>query len=138
LARTKKLSCLFFGVSLLTGCATTAVHPHQAIKRLMPIEKYREFSPSKNAKLIVVRDSGLFGSACIVEVLLDGEKIGDLQQREKFEFHLEPKKYVLSGRLGGAACGGNLTGDAEVSLMNEQTVIYRMQLKEPMFLKVSP
>ncbi len=132
----KKL-LLILGISLLSGCSTTAVRPNEAILRLMPIAKYREPSVKNDAKLIVVRDAGFVGSACIVEISLEGEKIGELQQKEKFEFNLEPKKYVLGAKLGGSACEGNLTGDAEVSLASKQTAIYRVQLKEPMLLKVA-
>ena len=132
-----KLDYAILGITLVSACATTAVKPNEAKLRLMPFAKYREPSPTKNAKLIVVRDSGFYGSDCTVEISLDGEKVTDLQEKEKIEFNLEPKQYVLDSKLGGAACGGNLTGELEILLASKQTAIIRVKLDEPMLLKVN-
>ena len=59
-------------VFLLSGCATEAVLPSQAIQA--PTErllKYQARIEGEQAKLIVVRDKGYLGSGCFVGVYLN-------------------------------------------------------------------
>lgn len=92
-------------VLMLSGCATEAVLPSQAIQapkeRLL---KYQSHLEGEQAKLIVVRDKGYLGSGCFVGVYLNHEKAAILDPGEKAEFYLKPGEWNVALMGEGKMC----------------------------------
>ncbi len=65
--------------------------------------------------LTIKRDSGFMGSACAIEVFMDGEAIADLRTSEKVTLYVRPGKHLFGARATGI-CGG---GSADASLVSE-------------------
>lgn len=99
--------------ALLAACSTSPVRPDNA-KLVPPDRLYITAQPSPSDGLvIVVRDTGMLGSGCGVNVFLDGKKAAFLAAGEKAEFPASAGKHMLSmAPSGKGLCG---IGDAEHS-----------------------
>ena len=72
-------------LALLAGCSTQPVNTEQA--SIVPPDRVWDKKATNKTpdtgEIIVKRDSGFIGSACLASVYLDGNPIADLNTREK-------------------------------------------------------
>lgn len=94
-----RIFIVFCTVAILSGCIsstvpvanTNAVPVHESMWKT---EKYRD--PGENTGLLLIkRDTGFRGSACVPGISIDGEDIAPIDVGQKLELHLNPGQYLL-------------------------------------------
>lgn len=90
---------LTVAVLVLAGCATQPVTITDARplteSRLLPgFEAYRAPFPG-GAKVVVVRDKGLYGSALTMKLFVDGQPVGLLRPSDRLELYVPLGSHVL-------------------------------------------
>lgn len=79
------------------ACGTTPINTSTA--RMTPAE--RVYAPEllqaadDRVELVVARDAGAKGSACLTAVYLDGQKVSTIASAEKIIFHITPGRHIL-------------------------------------------
>lgn len=95
-------------VLALAGCASSPISLDKA--ELAPANELFAFqapTPNATGKIVVLRDSGMVGSACDVGVYLDGTKAANLGAREKAIFWVKPGiRNVSIGPSNSGICAG--------------------------------
>lgn len=56
--------------------------------------------------LTVTRDSGIKGSMCSVDILIDGTKAGTFSAEETARFYVEPGEHIVGAKMPGGICSG--------------------------------
>ncbi|PKE30945.1 hypothetical protein CWS43_09700 [Rahnella sp. AA] len=94
------IAVLAFG---LVGCSTSAVPLNDA--KQVSVERTFKYQTAHDgdAKLIVIRDSGIVGSGCYAAVYINGEKAALLNSSEKATFYLNGGEYDVGAAFDGAA-----------------------------------
>lgn len=92
---------------VLSGCSSTRVD--QAFSNEVPIErmfweKARDES-NGDSRVIVKRDAGFVGSACISNIYFDGVKIAELKPKEKVTIHVSSGEHTIGSFLSGNGFG---------------------------------
>ena len=108
------LACL-----VTTGCSTNpATNPTTVAPVLYS-------NPSSNAVPVkITRDSGMVGSACGINVLVDDNQVGKLRSSESLSLFIPAGRHILSIATGGI-CGG--ARDAvDVTLQQNEPKNYRI------------
>lgn len=96
------------GMALLAGCASSPV----------PVDKARLASPNRvtayqaqmnhSGQIVVIRDSGFFGSGCYATVFLNGHPVARLNPSEKAYFNVPAGEWQIGAALDGKGlCGAN-------------------------------
>lgn len=109
----------------LTACSTKNVNFEDAVF----VDNARNYSqdlPSEikgnEARLIVTRDSGFFGSACSLSIYINEFQLAELEPSEKVLLKLKENDYILTVSGNGKAFCGSDNWDAyEVSIDKGQT-----------------
>lgn len=133
-------------MAMLAACSTSPVRVADA-KPIAPDRLYITAPPTTNDGLvIVVRDTGMLGSGCGVNIFLDKRKAAFLAAGEKAEFPASAGKHMLSAAPSGhGLCG---FGDAEHSQRRSlifeatpgQRIDFRVGLSaggDPVFYQIS-
>ncbi|MCC7633850.1 hypothetical protein [Stenotrophomonas rhizophila] len=90
----------FFAIGMaiaVSACGTTPINTSTA--RATPAE--RIYAPElmqaadDKVELIVARDAGAKGSACLTAVYLDGKRVSTIASAEKIVFHIAPGRHIL-------------------------------------------
>ncbi|WP_145482742.1 cupin domain-containing protein [Yersinia rohdei] len=106
----------------LSGCATTAVKPSNALQA--PKERiflYQD-SSADAAQLTVVRDSGFLGGGCFAAVFLNGKKAASLNPGEKVKFYLPAGEWMIGFQGEGKVCiADDLPTEREINLKAGQS-----------------
>lgn len=112
--------CVAFAAVWLAACSTSPVRP-DAAKAVPPERLYITAAPAANDGLvIVVRDTGVLGSGCGVNVFLDDEKAAFLAAGEKATFPAAAGKHMLSM----APSGKGLCGVADAEHAQKRSLIF--------------
>ena len=112
----------------LAGCATSAV-PLNNAKSVSADRTFKfQTSHAGDAKLIVIRDSGIVGSGCYAAVFINGEKAALLNSTEKVIFNLKGGEYEVGAAFDGTAlCSmGKDRQERTVVLKENQTKVVRV------------
>lgn len=95
---------------VLTGCASPPVS-NQAAK---PVPAQRVINPSlttrvneDSGQVIIKRDAGFGGSACLTQIFMDGKILAEIDPSEKFTFYPSTGEHIFSARPKGM-CGGGM------------------------------
>ena len=117
---------------LLSACAasTTPIASNAAIPvhaSKWKTDSYRS-SGENTGLLIIKRDTGFRGSACIPNISLDSESIAPLNVGEKLELHLDAGRYLISA-APNYNCAANLA-KAYVDISMAKTTTYRLSFVE--------
>lgn len=88
---------LVAAIVTLVGCATTPINT--ATARSTPLSRiYAQdlvIPGEGKVQLIVARDAGAVGSACMTAVYLDGKIVSAIDNAEKVTFYVLPGRYIL-------------------------------------------
>ncbi|MDO3404315.1 hypothetical protein QWI28_04235 [Citrobacter freundii] len=76
---------LFFGAVFLTGCATKPISTEQAkpAPEKQILDKSLFTKKPETGVVVIKRDSGYVGSACLTRVYVDGREVADLDPEQK-------------------------------------------------------
>ncbi len=87
---------LFVGLAVvmaLAGCSTSPVTVNNADP--VPASRLHAFSGKSDAKLIVTRDTGLYGSGVNYSIYIDGTLAADFASGEVAAFGIKSGKHIL-------------------------------------------
>lgn len=119
----------------LAGCATSKLTPEQADP--VPANRLYGFTQnmaSDDARITVIRDSGLFGSGCGLVFRIDGKRAGMLNSGEVASFYVSPGEHTLTtGMSGRGLCGNMIDQSVEIVAKPNQTRAYRLSLDQAGF-----
>lgn len=87
----------------LAGCSTSAVPLKDAKQTSADRILKFQIPHDGDAKLIVIRDSGIVGSGCYAAIYINGEKAALLNSSEKATFYLNTGEYEVGAAFDGAA-----------------------------------
>lgn len=111
----------------LTGCASTPVS-NQAAK---PVPAQRVIDPSltmrvseDSGQVIIKRDAGFGGSACLTQIFMDGKILAEIDPSEKFTFYPSTGEHIFSVQPKGM-CGGGMVETAGV-VKKDGVLTYRV------------
>lgn len=90
---------------IISGCATEAVLPSQAINAPSEmVYNFKQENKEFNSHLIVVRDSGYLGSGCLTAVYINGVRSATLKPSEKADFYIKPGEISVGIKGEGRFC----------------------------------
>ena len=120
-----RVFAVFCAVRILSACATETVvtqNPTPVHSSKWKTQKYR-VSGENTGRLIINRDTGLAGSACIPEISLDGEPIAPINKGEKLELHLNAGQHILRASPN-QNCTANVA-ETRIEITEAKTTTYR-------------
>ena len=109
------------------GCATSPIVIHQT----SPVPTSRILAPSLLSEaqytgvLIIKRDGGFMGSACIIRVFVGAVPVADLAPAEKVEIFVPLGEHVVAATSTSSFCGGGVS-EAAVIISPERQKILRI------------
>lgn len=117
------LALVIVGIS---GCATKPVTNEQA--QNIPAKQILDssfFSKKEGTgEVIIKRDSGVMGSACMTRVYLDGKEIADLDTAQKAVIYPKVGNHIFSAWPKGM-CGGGMS-EQSGKVIDGKTLMYRI------------
>lgn len=114
-----------FALVLLAGCQTSPISPENAEQ--VPASRLYGLQEGGEAKVIVTRDSGLYGSGCNVRLFVDGKLVGEFASGEVATFHVAPGQHV-AGVKPSAACGGGSLTEREFVVGKDEAIRRRISI----------
>ncbi|PHM47429.1 hypothetical protein [Xenorhabdus sp. KK7.4] len=111
---------------LVTGCATRPIS-NEAAKPVpeKQIIKHDLFAKKEGTgKVIIKRDAGIGGSACLSRIYIDGQELADLGSAQKAVIYPKVGRHIFSAWPKGI-CGGGMSEQEGIVTENE-TLIYRV------------
>ena len=109
----------------LTACATSPI----AINDASAVPSSRILAPQLLApaqytgSLIIKRDSGFMGSACVVRVFVEATPVADLAPSEKVEIFVPLGEHVIAVTSPSSFCGGGVAEAAVVISPERQRIL---------------
>ena len=117
------LALVIVGIS---GCATKPVTNEQA--QNIPAKQILDssfFSKKEGTgEVIIKRDSGVMGSACMTRVYHDGKEIADLDTAQKAVIYPKVGNHIFSAWPKGM-CGGGMS-EQSGTVIDGKTLMYRI------------
>lgn len=117
------LALVIVGIS---GCATKPVTNEQA--QNIPAKQILDssfFSKKEGTgEVIIKRDSGVMGGACMTRVYLDGKEIADLDTAQKAVIYPKVGNHIFSAWPKGM-CGGGMS-EQSGTVIDGKTLMYRI------------
>ncbi|HGU6809359.1 TPA: hypothetical protein ACNAGR_005546 [Klebsiella pneumoniae] len=117
------LALVIVGIS---GCATKPVTNEQA--QNIPAKQILDSSflskKEGTGEVIIKRDSGVMGSACMTRVYLDGKEIADLDTAQKAVIYPKVGNHIFSAWPKGM-CGGGMS-EQSGTVIDGKTLMYRI------------
>ncbi|ELE6461856.1 TPA: hypothetical protein NBO33_000729 [Enterobacter hormaechei] len=108
----KKL-ILVMGIIALVGCATKPISTEQAkpapAKQILNNTLFTK--KAGTGEVVIKRDSGYVGSACLTRVYVDGREVADLDPEQKITIYPTLGDHIFSAWPKGM-CGGGMSEQA--------------------------
>jgi hypothetical protein len=123
-----RLLIVLFVVAMLSACIGNTVQTQNATpvqQSLWRTENYRV--PSENTGVLIIkRDTGMRGAACIPMISLNGDHIAPLNVGEKLELHIAAGRHSLRA-YPNRNCAASAASAVEtfVEIKQSQTTNYR-------------
>lgn len=111
-------------VAILAGCSTDPISAEMAAK--VPPNRLFQFAEQSDAKLVVTRDSGLYGSGVNFTLLIDGQKAAEFAAGEVATFGLTAGKHILG--VQPATMFSSSPKESEITVKPGETVRRRLSL----------
>ncbi|WP_097138398.1 MULTISPECIES: hypothetical protein [unclassified Pseudomonas] len=108
----------------LVGCSTSPVSVDKADP--VPVSRLHAFSGKSDARLVVTRDSGLFGSGVNYSIYIDGTLAAEFASGEVATFGISSGKHIL-GIRPSTMFGGTMH-EAEIDVKAGELVRRRISL----------
>ncbi|MFU4249343.1 hypothetical protein [Pseudomonas aeruginosa] len=110
---------------ILAGCQTSPISPDKADP--VPVARLYALQAGGASKVVVTRDSGLYGSGCNVRLYIDGAEAAEFAAGEVATFHVSPGSHV-AGVKPSAACGGGGLAEREFSVGQGESIRRRISI----------
>lgn len=124
----------------LSGCSTSAVSIRDA--KSAPPERVLKFKAHSDgdAKLTVIRDSGMIAGGCYAAIFINREKVALINPSEKVTFSLPAGEYEVGAAIDGAGfCSvGKDRQERTVNLREKQEKAVRIYSDGEANLDVKP
>ena len=113
-------------IIILCGCATKPVTNEQAteVPDNQIINKTLLNPGAETGKVIIKRDSGFMGSACLTRVYVDGKEIADLDTAQKVTLYPGLGEHIFSAWPKGI-CGGGMS-EQSGRVVKDGLLMYRI------------
>lgn len=113
-------------VIMLAGCATKPVTNEQAkdVPSKQIIDSSLLSRKTGTGQVIIKRDSGFMGSACMSRVYIDGKEIADLDTSQKIVVYPTIGEHIFSAWPKGI-CGGGMS-EQSGKVTEQSTLMYRI------------
>ncbi|MGI2056216.1 hypothetical protein ACRN9T_03335 [Shewanella baltica] len=110
----------------LSGCATSAVSVDQA--KSAPVSRvFINDAANTEAEITLIRDSGMMGGGCYVDVYLNDKLAATLDTSEKVTIKVNAGELYLGSQLSGSGlCIGSSIRHLETSIKQGQHKLYRV------------
>ncbi|PHM67151.1 hypothetical protein [Xenorhabdus kozodoii] len=110
----------------IVGCATTPVSNESAkpVPEKQIIQRDLLVKKEGTGKVIIKRDSGFIGSACLSRVYVDGKELADLDPAQKIEIYPKVGRHIFSAKSKGI-CGGGMS-EQEGRVTEDEMLTYRI------------
>lgn len=103
----RKMLTAILSLALLSGCATSMV-PREKAKAIPSDRLYEtEFvyrGQPDNAEVVLIRDVGMVGSACLHRIWVDNVKVAALDVGEMISLGLTPGSHFIRLEMGVGMC----------------------------------
>jgi len=120
-----KLLVISLMLFMLGGCATSAVNID--IAKEVPDERLFVKNTDGNATITIIRDSGLLGSACNINVFINDELAATLDVSEKATFNVKAGEIYLGAQFSGnGLCINTSIRNLETSIKQAQHKTFRV------------
>ena len=108
--RDMKRILVFTSILMVAGCATKPVTNEQAqdVPAKQVINNTLIVKKEGTGKVIIKRDSGFMGSACMTRVYVDGKEVADLDTAQKVTVYPKIGDHIFSAWPKGM-CGGGMS-----------------------------
>lgn len=108
--RDMKRILVFTSILMVAGCATKPVTNEQAqdVPAKQVINNTLLVKKEGTGKVIIKRDSGFMGSACMTRVYVDGKEVADLDTAQKVTVYPKIGDHIFSAWPKGM-CGGGMS-----------------------------
>ncbi|WP_217639878.1 hypothetical protein [Vreelandella subterranea] len=123
-------------VVLLSGCSTSPVSSESA--NPVPDERLHAFQDKGdgNARFVVTRDNGFFGSGCRTDTAIDGKHAAEIGPGETAGFYLKPGRHIVGINSRGVCMGG--LKEAEFVAREGDETRYRISIDSTGSMDISP
>lgn len=111
-------------VALLAACSTSPISALNADQ--VPASRLHAFGGPSEAKLVVTRDSGAYGSGVNYSIYIDGVRAADFASGEVATFGLKSGKHILGLRPSTLFSG--TIHESEIDLKEGEVVRRRISL----------
>lgn len=108
---------------ILSACSTV---PSNSYNQVQPILSNKH--TVGDSVIIVRRDSGVMGSACPIEVYLDGEKFAKLKPKESIDINTSAGTHILSAKFTGSGFCQDRLNEIEVVIKPHEKKYYRLAM----------
>lgn len=108
-----------------TACATSPI----AIKDASAVPASRILAPQLlvptqyTGSLVIKRDGGFMGSACVIRVFIEALPVADLAPSEKIEIYVPLGEHVVAVTSASSFCGGGVSEAAVVIAPERQRIL---------------
>ncbi|ELW9440226.1 hypothetical protein RJ492_000555 [Pluralibacter gergoviae] len=121
-----KSSIITICILALVGCATKPVSNEQAkdVPNKQVINQSLLLKKENTGKVIIKRDSGFAGSACLTRVYVDGVEMADLDTSQKIVIYPDVGDHIFSAWPKGI-CGGGMS-EQSGRVQDGKVLIYRV------------
>lgn len=113
----------FVFTACLTACSTTPTNTYQQATPLV-----QNNPTADNSVVVVRRDTGVMGSACPVEVYLDGKKYAILKTGESININTQAGTHILSAKFAGRGFCQDRLNETEIVIKPNESKYYRLAM----------
>lgn len=109
----------------LAGCASTSIPTAEALPARIVLNQEITKPSDGAAELVLKRDSGGPGVACMMIVGIDGREVAELRPAEMVRMYPQPGAHILSARLSGRGLCGSSEDSVDVNASAGKVRAYR-------------
>ncbi|MWP48524.1 MULTISPECIES: hypothetical protein [unclassified Gilliamella] len=128
----KKSLILVIIVSFLSGCSTTPL----SLNEIKDVPGERIFGYQNKvdnyANLVLIRDKGLVGSGCYINVFINGQEVAELETRERVSLYAPSGNIIIGSSLQGSGlCSFNPPRrEREFSFKDGERKVFRLSIDQ--------
>ncbi|WP_337262965.1 MULTISPECIES: membrane lipoprotein lipid attachment site-containing protein [unclassified Serratia (in: enterobacteria)] len=136
----RKLLFALVATAILSGCASSPVPLSDA--KTAPADRVFLFQSPKtdSAEITIIRDGGVVGSACLITAYINGQRVANLESKEKAAFYVSPGELMLGAAFEGAGLcnSGKSRQEREVVIKKGQQKVFRIYTGADAELDIKP